>query len=146
VTDSANFTTPEADGEDLSDLLLEVLPGDGTTIGNMSAREALSRVAERQISEEEYETVKDKALSLGLVVKGRGRGGSIALAEGIPGGTRYEAPSTPTPRRSTGGNGVTPEPTFQIGQKLTLSQLEGFLWKSAATPAATARPFIVIAF
>jgi hypothetical protein len=146
VTDSANFTTPEADGEDLSDLLLEVLPGDGTTIGNMSAREALSRVAERQISEEEYEAVKERALALGMIRKGRGRGGAIGLAEGIPGGSRYEAPSTPTPRRSTGGNGVTPEPTFQIGQKLTLSQLEGFLWKSAATPAATARPFIVIAF
>jgi type I restriction enzyme M protein len=26
---------------------------------------------------------------------------------------------------------VAPEPTFQIGQKLTLSQLESFLWKSA---------------
>ena len=34
-------------------------------------------------------------------------------------------------RKSKGINGVTPEPTFQIGQKLTLSQLEGFLWKSA---------------
>jgi len=34
------------------------------------AREALSRAAERQISEEEYEAVKDKALTLGLVVKG----------------------------------------------------------------------------
>jgi len=36
VTDSATFTTPEAEdegtGEDLGDLLLEVLPGDGTTI------------------------------------------------------------------------------------------------------------------
>ena len=51
MTDSATFATPEADdedtGEDLGDLLLEVLPGDGTTIGNMSAREALSRVAVR---------------------------------------------------------------------------------------------------
>jgi hypothetical protein len=28
---------------------LEVLPGDGTTIGNMSAREALSQEAERQV-------------------------------------------------------------------------------------------------
>ena len=34
-------------------------------------------------------------------------------------------------RKSKGSNGITPEPTFQIGQKLTLSQLEGFLWKSA---------------
>ncbi len=131
MTDSAEFAALQADDEDLGDLLLEVLPPDGSTIGNMSAREALGRAVGRQISEEEYEAVKDKALSLGLVVKGRGRGGSIALAEGIPGGTRYEAPSAPTTRRSTGGNGVAPEPTFQIGQKLTLSQLESFLWKSA---------------
>jgi len=45
VTDSATFTTPEADdeekGEDLGDLLLEVLPSDGSTIGNLSAREEL---------------------------------------------------------------------------------------------------------
>ncbi len=34
-------------------------------------------------------------------------------------------------RKAKGSNGVTPEPTFQIGQKLTLSQLESFLWKSA---------------
>jgi type I restriction enzyme M protein len=97
VTDSATFTTPEAsDEEELGDLLLEVLPGDGSTMGNLSAREALSRAAERQISEEEYEAVRDKALALGLVVKGRGRGGSIALAEGIEGGGRYEAPAAPT--------------------------------------------------
>ena len=53
MTDSATFATPEADeeetGEDLGDLLLEVLPGDGTTIGNMSAREALSRVKEHPV-------------------------------------------------------------------------------------------------
>ena len=54
MTDSATFTTPEASDEDLGDLLLEVLPPDGSTIGNLSAREALSRAAERQISEEEY--------------------------------------------------------------------------------------------
>jgi hypothetical protein len=82
ATDSATFTTPEASDEDLGDLLLEVLPPDGSTIGNMSVREALGRVAGRQISEEECEAVKDKALGLGLVVKGGGRGGSIALAEG----------------------------------------------------------------
>jgi len=36
VTDSATFTTPEAGDEDLGDLLLEVLPPDGSTIGNQS--------------------------------------------------------------------------------------------------------------
>jgi len=37
VTDSATFTTPEAGNEDLGDLLLQVLPPDGSTIGNLSA-------------------------------------------------------------------------------------------------------------
>jgi type I restriction enzyme M protein len=95
VTDSAPFTTASLGEDDLGDLLLEVLPPDGSTIGNLSARQALSRVAGREISEEEYAAVRDKALSLDLVVKGRGRGGSIALAEGIEGGSRYEAPVAP---------------------------------------------------
>jgi len=121
----------EAPEEELGDLLLEVLPGDGSTMGNQAAREALSQAAGREVSEDEYEAVKEKALTLGMIRKGRGRGGAIGLAEGIPGGSRYKAPSAPTTRRATGGNGVAAEPTFQIGQKLTLSQLESFLWKSA---------------
>ena len=54
MTDSATFTTPEAGDEDLGDLLLEVLPPAGSTIGNLSAREALGRAAERQISDNEF--------------------------------------------------------------------------------------------
>ena len=106
-------------------------------MGNRSAREALSRAAERQISETEYEYIRDRALRLGTVKKGRGRGGSIALAEGIEGGSRYEAPAAPARngRRPSVERHRTvaaaPEPTFQVGQKLTLSQLESFLWKSA---------------
>jgi len=45
VTDSATFTTPENEDEDLGDLLLEVLHGDGSTMGNLSTREVLSRAA-----------------------------------------------------------------------------------------------------
>ncbi len=95
MIDSATATALQESQEELGDLLLEVLPPDGSTMGNQAAREALSRAAERQISEEEYEAIRDKALALGLVVKGRGRGGSIALAEGIEGGGRYEAPAAP---------------------------------------------------
>ena len=69
MTDSATFTTPEADdedaGEDLGDLLLEVLPGDGSTMGNLLALEALSRAAERQVSDEEYTAVKERLVGLG---------------------------------------------------------------------------------
>jgi type I restriction enzyme M protein len=51
VTDSQiqEPDTDEDQGVDLGDLLLEVLPGDGSTIGNLSAREALSQEAERQV-------------------------------------------------------------------------------------------------
>jgi hypothetical protein len=131
LANSAIFPSPKAADEDLGDLLLDVLPPDGSTIGNLSAREALVRAAERQIGEDEYEAVKEKALALGMIRRGRGRRGAIGLAEGIPGGSCYLAASAPTPRRATGGNGVAPEPSFQIGQKLSLSQLESFLWKSA---------------
>ena len=91
MTDAA----PTIDATELGDLLLEVLPPDGRTMGNIPAREALSRVAERRISEEEYGRIRDRAVVLGIVRKGRGRGGSIALAEGIEGGGRYEAPAAP---------------------------------------------------
>ena len=130
VTDSAPFTTPEAGDKSLVDLLLEVLPPDGSTMRSLSAREALSRAAGRSIGEEEFKAVKDKALTLGLVVKGRGRGGSIALVDSIEGVSRDSVPSSSTKRRYTGGNRLAPEPIFQIGQKLTRSQLESFLWKS----------------
>ena len=98
MTQSATLTTLEAeDEEDLGDRLLEVLPGDGGTIGNQAAREALSRAAGREISEEVYEEIKERLVAMGLVRKGRGRGGAIGLAEGIEGGSRYEAPSAPEP-------------------------------------------------
>ena len=95
MTDSANLAIPDAGDGDLGDLLLEVLPGDGSTIGNLSAREALIRAAERQVSEEDYEEAKERLVRLGLIRKGRGRGGAIGLAEGIEGGRRYEEPETP---------------------------------------------------
>ena len=83
------------DANELGDLLLEILPPDGSTLGNLSARQALSKAAEREIGEEEYDQIRDKVLLLGTIKKGRGRGGSIALGEGIVGGSRYEAPSAP---------------------------------------------------
>ena len=135
-------SAPTLTATELGDLLLEVLPPDGRTMGNIPAREALSRAADRTISEGEYQRIRDRALVLGTVRKGRGRGGSIALAAGIEGGSRYAAPA------AAGGNGHGPSagrrrsvkngagaasgsPTFRIGQPLTLSQLESFLWTSA---------------
>ena len=47
------------DANELGDLLLEVLPPDGSTLGNLSARQALSKAAAEEISEEQYEQVKE---------------------------------------------------------------------------------------
>jgi type I restriction enzyme M protein len=120
VTDSAIISTPEASDEDLGDLLLDVLPPDGSNMGNLSAREALSRVAGHQISEEEFEAIRDRALSLGLIRRGRGRGGSIALAEGIEGGGRYEAPAAPA------GNG-----RGRTKKEAPAKDFKAVLWASA---------------
>jgi type I restriction enzyme M protein len=121
VTDSAILATPEAVDEELGDLLLDVLPPDGSTIGNLSAREALSRAAERPISEAEYEAIKEKALALGLIRKGRGRGGAIGLAEGIEGGSRYEIPSAPA-----AGNG-----RGRAKKEAPAKDFKAVLWASA---------------
>lgn len=56
-----------------------MLPLDGSTLGNLATREARSRAAGRPVGEEEDEAVMEKALALGLVVKGRGRGGPSPL-------------------------------------------------------------------
>lgn len=42
VPNSASFTAPDTEEEDLSDLLMKDLPSNGSTIGNLSAREASS--------------------------------------------------------------------------------------------------------
>ena len=84
MTESATLTILETeDEEDLGDRLLEVLPGDGGTIGNQAARQALSRAAGREISEEVYEEIKQRLVTLGLVRKGRGRGGATIQHFGL---------------------------------------------------------------
>ncbi|WP_255019539.1 class I SAM-dependent DNA methyltransferase [Cyanobium sp. WKJ7-Wakatipu] len=123
MTDSL-IQEPDTDEDqevDLSDLLLEVLPGDGSNIGNQSAREALSKAAEREISEEDYEEIKERLVALGLVRKGRGRGGAIGLAEGIEGGSRYEAPSAPA-----AGNG-----RGRAKKEAPAKDFKAVLWASA---------------
>jgi len=66
------------DVSNLQELLLELLPNDGSAIGNKSALKALSHAAQRCISEHEYNSVKVHLYRSGLIKKGRGRGGAIA--------------------------------------------------------------------
>jgi type I restriction enzyme M protein len=119
------------DGDDLDNTLLELLPPDGSTLGNQAALEALKQAKGRSVSQQEYDGAKERLAGIGLIRKGRGRGGTIALAEGsaTAGGNGAAPPSQTSKAAAANGKGV--EPTFQIGQKLTLGQLESFLWKSA---------------
>ena len=120
MSDPATFSTHVASKEDLGDLLLEVLPDDGSTMGNLPAREALSRAAGRQVSEDDYTAVKDHLVGLGLILKGQGRGGSVRLAEGIEGGSRHEAPAAPV----AGGRG-------RAKKEAAARDFKAVLWASA---------------
>lgn len=61
------------------------------------------------------------ALTLGLVVKGRGRGRSIALAEGIEGGSLYKAPSAPAADNGRG----------RAKKEAPAKDFKAVLWQSA---------------
>lgn len=60
--------------------ILELVPADGTAVGNKTLRDRIDRRAELQsfsISEEEYWNLRDELVTKGLLNKGAGRGGSV---------------------------------------------------------------------
>ena len=102
------------DANELGDLLLDVLPPDGTAMGNRSAWEALGRAAGGDITQAEYEQVRDHGLAIGTIKKGRG--GAIALADDIKGGSLYEPPMAPAAKergRGKKGRKETPAKDFK---------------------------------
>jgi type I restriction enzyme M protein len=66
---------PEA-ATDLGNTLLELLPGDGGSQGNQAALEALRRASGAEVSQEADEAAREQLTTMGLIRKGRGRGGS----------------------------------------------------------------------
>ena len=84
--------------EDLHDEFLGALTALGGTAGNGRLRETL------EWEEGSYEAVKGDLLNRGLIVPGRGRGGSVALAGGS--GEAFGTPhrsSAAMPRRGSNG-------------------------------------------
>jgi adenine-specific DNA-methyltransferase len=64
--------------------LLDLLPNDGSPMGNHATQQAL-RDAGVELSEAEYAALKDALVADGAIGKGRGRGGSIyRIAENAP--------------------------------------------------------------
>ncbi len=64
----------------LIDALYAMVPADGTAIGNGTLRKALSEHLVRDVSETEYFEAQQALVDAGRLVKGKGRGGSVARA------------------------------------------------------------------
>jgi len=74
--------SPEVKKE-LERLLLDLLPQDGSQIGNQALRQAFldaAAEANQSVTEEEAEVLRQDLISRGLLVKGRGRGGAVRRA------------------------------------------------------------------
>ncbi len=71
----------------IKDLFLELLPADGATIGNSSLRQLItSKLAAEGItvSEDDYWQTHAQLVENGAVLTGKGRGGSVRLADAKP--------------------------------------------------------------
>jgi very-short-patch-repair endonuclease len=81
IDDSIGFQALTADQcRQVRQWLIDVVPGDGSSIGNKTLRDKLEQFAELRdfsISEENYWRIRDELISEGLLSKGGGRGGSV---------------------------------------------------------------------
>lgn len=64
-------------------LILRIVPSDGSTIGNGKVLDGLKRFVP-SITKEDYEAVRDDLADRGVLRRGQGRGGSIALIGTMP--------------------------------------------------------------
>ncbi|MFN3973349.1 MAG: site-specific DNA-methyltransferase [Gemmobacter sp.] len=67
--------------DSLRDLVLALIPEDGSTIGNRALL-ALLREDQPDLTDEDYHAIRDQLIADGVLVKGRGQGGSVSRADG----------------------------------------------------------------
>ena len=63
--------------------LLAVIKSEGGRVSNAKAKQLLEERTEKQISDDEYEEIKEQLIGLGLIEKGKGRGGSVVIPTSI---------------------------------------------------------------
>ncbi len=61
--------------------MMKLLPADGSAIGNQRMRELLAEKLQRDVSEAEYSSATFSLLLDSQILKGKGRGGSVRLAQ-----------------------------------------------------------------
>ncbi len=86
--------------DDLAAILLELVPADGSGIGNRKLAGLFREKVAGQgldVTPEQFETLRAELIARGLLVKGRGRGGSVRRAEGDAQGfgLASQAPAAP---------------------------------------------------
>ena len=72
--------------EKLKELLLTLLPNDNTAVGNITLlaqfQDSAQKAGLQLNGEEDFKAARDALVAAGQAVKGRGRGGSLARADG----------------------------------------------------------------
>lgn len=66
---------------EIAKTLLSLVPSDGTAVGNATLSEALGKALGRKVKDYEYQALRDRLVEQGLLVKGKGRGGSVRRAK-----------------------------------------------------------------
>lgn len=89
---------------DISELILTLIPEDGSSIGN-GAMLALLREQMPDLAEDDYVAAKDALVAEGLLAKGRGRGGSVSRADGQAPALAASASAKPKAAAMPAGNG-----------------------------------------
>ena len=81
------------DQDHLRNLMLSLIPSDGTTIGNTALRRAIEAKLQdgTALSDEAYWQAHTALITNGLLIKGQGRGGSVRLASPAKGTSADQA-------------------------------------------------------
>ena len=95
----------------LREALLELVPADGTTIGNGRLRQAIGEKLGREVDEADYAVVRDALVEEGVLAKGLGRGGSVRLA--AEGAKKQPAPE-PNAAKPAAARGSTSSDEAQV--------------------------------
>jgi adenine-specific DNA-methyltransferase len=66
--------------EEIRSVLLEEVPGDGSSVGNGRLRELIGARLQKMVVDDDYARVRDALVASGVLVKGQGRGGSVRRA------------------------------------------------------------------
>lgn len=112
----------------LHELILQLVPKDGSSIGNIKLQQQLNEAAAFSFSEEDYWRVRDALIADGVLGKGQGRGGSVFLAQ--PSASKpssladqvvakYRPQAEDDQPTSDSGLGVDPYATYQYDTKAT---------------------------